>query len=114
LIAGPIDPIQLCFAASKQGVLTLDIDVRKVADLARIRLTDDEAGALGPQLKNILGYVDSLQQLDTGNVEPTAHPHDAAMPLRLDTVTNTNRRDELQASAPKLEAGLYVVPKVIE
>jgi len=92
----------------------LDIDVRKVADLARIKLTDKEADSLGPQLNKILGYVDSLQQLDTSGIEPTAHPHDAAMPLRADAVTNTNRRDELQASAPKVEAGLYVVPKVIE
>jgi len=96
------------------GVNALNIDVRKVAELARIRLTDTEAAALGPQLNSILGYVDSLGRLDTSDITPTAHPHDAAMPLRADTVTNGNRRSELQASAPKVEAGLYVVPKVIE
>ncbi|MFQ5582772.1 MAG: Asp-tRNA(Asn)/Glu-tRNA(Gln) amidotransferase subunit GatC [Mariprofundaceae bacterium] len=92
----------------------MDIDVGKVANLARIRLTKDEATELGPQLNNILGYVDSLQKLDTADVAPTAHPHDAAMPLRADIVSNTNRRDALQKPAPATESGLYVVPKVIE
>ncbi|MDQ6959367.1 MAG: Asp-tRNA(Asn)/Glu-tRNA(Gln) amidotransferase subunit GatC [Mariprofundaceae bacterium] len=92
----------------------MDIDVQKVAMLARIRLTDAEANELGPQLSNILGYVDQLQEVDTEGVVETAHPHDAAMPLRADVVTNTNRREALQKPAPKIESGLYVVPKVIE
>jgi len=92
----------------------MDIDVRKVAMLSRIRLTDEEAAELGPQLSNILGYVDQLAAVNTEGVAPTAHPHDAAMPLRANVVTNSNRREELQAPAPKTESGLYVVPKVIE
>jgi len=92
----------------------MDIDVRKVAMLSRIRLTDEEAAELGPQLSNILGYVEQLASVDTEGVAPTAHPHDAAMPLRANVVTNSNRREELQAPAPKIESGLYVVPKVIE
>jgi len=92
----------------------MDIDVQKVAMLARIRLTDAEANELGPQLSNILGYVDQLQEVDTKGVIETAHPHDAAMPLRADVVTNTNRREALQKPAPETESGLYVVPKVIE
>jgi len=92
----------------------MDIDVQKVAMLARIRLTDDEAAELGPQLSNIIGYVEQLASVDTDGVEPTAHPHDAAMPLRANVVTNSNRRDALQSVAPKIESSLYVVPKVIE
>jgi len=92
----------------------MNIDVQNVAMLARIRLTDEEANELGPQLSNILGYVDQLQKVDTEGVTETAHPHDAAMPLRADVVSNTNRREELQKPAPETEAGLYVVPKVIE
>ena len=92
----------------------MDIDVNKVAMLARIRLTEDEAAELGPQLSGILGYVEALSEVDTDGVIATAHPHDAAMPLRANIVTNSNRRDELQAPAPKTESGLYVVPKVIE
>ncbi len=92
----------------------MDIDVRKVAMLARIRLTDEEADALGPQLASILNYVDQLQKVNTEGVAETAHPHDAAMPLRADVVANTNCREGLQEPAPHTESGLYVVPKVIE
>jgi len=92
----------------------MDIDVKKVAMLSRIRLTDEEAAEFGPQLSNILGYVEQLAAVNTEGVAPTAHPHDAAMPLRANIVTNSNRRDELQTPAPKTESGLYVVPKVIE
>ncbi len=92
----------------------MNIDVQKVAMLARIRLTDEEAAELGPQLSNIIGYVEQLASVDTDGVAATAHPHDAAMPLRADAVTNSNRRDALQQPAPKIESGLYVVPKVVE
>ncbi|MDX8389931.1 MAG: Asp-tRNA(Asn)/Glu-tRNA(Gln) amidotransferase subunit GatC [Mariprofundaceae bacterium] len=92
----------------------MDIDVEKVAMLARIRLTDEESRELSPQLSHILNYIEILQQVDTTGTATTAHPHDAAMPLRANIVTNANRRDDLQAPAPKIESGLYVVPKVIE
>ncbi|RMH60138.1 MAG: Asp-tRNA(Asn)/Glu-tRNA(Gln) amidotransferase subunit GatC [Zetaproteobacteria bacterium] len=92
----------------------MNIDVRKVAMLARIRLTDEEAAELGPQLAQILGYIEQLSEIDTDDIPPTAHPHDVAMPLRPDIVTNGNRRDALQQPAPATEAGLYIVPKVIE
>jgi len=92
----------------------MDIDVNKVAMLARIKLTEKEAAELGPQLGSILGYIDKLAEVNTDGVPATAHPHDAAMPLRANIVTNGNRRDELQKPAPKTESGLYVVPKVIE
>ncbi len=92
----------------------MDIDVKKVAMLSRIRLTEAEASELAPQLNKIIGYVDQLSSINTDGVEPIAHPHDVAMPQRADIVTNSNRRDALQAPAPKIESGLYVVPKVIE
>ncbi len=92
----------------------MDIDVKKIANLSRIRLTDDEAKALAPQLSNIVGYIDKLSEVNTNGVAPTAHPHDVAMPQRADVVTNTDRRDALQQPAPHTESGLYVVPKVIE
>ncbi|RMG90470.1 MAG: Asp-tRNA(Asn)/Glu-tRNA(Gln) amidotransferase subunit GatC [Zetaproteobacteria bacterium] len=92
----------------------MNVDVLKVAMLARIRLTQDEAEGLGPQLNKILAYIDKLSEIATEGVAPTAHPHDVAMPLRADVVSNGNRRDELLAPAPAIEDGLYVVPKVIE
>jgi len=92
----------------------MDIDVNKIANLSRIRLTNDEAQALAPQLSSIMGYIDQLSEVNTDGVPPTAHPHDVAMPQRVDVATNANRRDALQAVSPKVEAGLYVVPKVLE
>ncbi|OIO72400.1 MAG: asparaginyl/glutamyl-tRNA amidotransferase subunit C [Zetaproteobacteria bacterium CG1_02_53_45] len=92
----------------------MEIDVRKVAMLSRIRLTDEEAAEFGPQLSSIIGYVEQLAAINTDGVPPTAHPHDVAMPQRADVVTNSNRRDALQTPAPNTESGLYVVPKVID
>ena len=92
----------------------MDIDVKKIANLSRIRLTQSEADELAPQLNSILGYIDKLAEVNTDGVIPTAHPHDVAMPQRADIATNPDRRDQLQKVAPKTEAGLYVVPKVIE
>lgn len=92
----------------------MDIDVRHVAELARIRLTAREVEELGPQLAGILDYVEMLQRLDTRDVPPTAHPHDVAMPLRPDVAENPERRAALLDVAPEVEAGLFVVPKVIE
>ncbi len=92
----------------------MDINVQKIANLSRIRLTDSEATELAPQLSSIMGYIDKLGEVNTDGVSPTAHPHDVAMPQRPDVVTNPNRRDALQQPAPRTESGLYVVPKVIE
>ncbi len=92
----------------------MDIDVNKIAMLARIKLTENEASELGPQLSGILGYIEALSEVTTEGVPATAHPHDAAMPLRANIVTNSNRREDLQKPSPKIESGLYVVPKVIE
>ena len=92
----------------------MQVDVRKIAMLARIALSEDEAEKLGPQLARILDYVRKLEELDTEGVEPTAHPHDFACPLRADIVTNANMREELLAVAPVAEDGFYVVPRVVE
>ena len=92
----------------------MDIDVKKIANLARIRLTQNEADELAPQLNSILGYIEKLAEVNTDGVPPTAHPHDVAMPQRVDVATNTDNRDALQKVAPRTESGLYVVPKVIE
>ena len=92
----------------------MDIDIEKIAGMARIKLTAEERDTLQPQLANILTYVDTLQQVDTEGVAPTAHPHDSALTLRPDVVTNGNQRDALLAVAPNTDSGLFVVPKVIE
>lgn len=89
-------------------------DVAKIAHLARLQLSADEQDAVTARLNDILHLVDQLQAADTAGVLPMAHPMDATQPLREDVVTEANRRDAYQAIAPATEAGLYLVPKVIE
>lgn len=89
-------------------------DVAKIAHLARLQLTADEEGRVTDRLNDILGLIDQLQAADTTGVEPMAHPMDATQPLREDIVTESNQREAYQAIAPATEAGLYLVPQVIE
>lgn len=89
-------------------------DVAKIAHLARLQLSAEEEGRVTDRLNDILHLIDDLQAATTAGVEPMAHPTDATQPLRDDAVTETNRRDAYQAIAPATEAGLYLVPKVIE
>lgn len=97
--------------------LTLD-EVRRIAMLARIAVSEDEAHAVGERLNRVLGLIDQIQSLDTAGVEPMAHPLDAQLNLsqrqRPDEVTEPDRREAFQAVAPAVEGGLYLVPKVIE
>lgn len=89
-------------------------DVAKIAHLARLQLSTEEEGRVTDRLNDILGMIDRLQAVDTGGIEPMAHPMDATQPLREDVVSEVNQRDAYQAIAPATEAGLYLVPKVIE
>lgn len=89
-------------------------DVARIAKLARIAVTDQEIEAVGQQLNTIFGLIEKMQAVDTANVEPMAHPQDVALRLRPDVVTEPNRRDAFLAVAPQVEAGLFLVPKVIE
>ena len=91
-----------------------DFDVKYVAHLARIALTDEEEEKFVAQLSNILGYMEKLKQLDVSGIEPTAH----AVPL-----VNVFRADEVRPSMPNAEAlrnapasanGLFLVPKIVE
>ena len=89
-------------------------DVAKIAHLARIKISEQEALGVTQNLINILGLVDQMQAVDTSSIEPMAHPQDATQPLRPDEVTETNHRDKYQKIAPAVEDGLYLVPKVID
>ena len=89
-------------------------EIQKIAELARIRIADDQIGPLTDRIGEILGMVDQLQNVDTSAVEPLANPLDAIQRLRPDVVTEKDRRDEFQAIAPAVESGLYLVPKVID
>ena len=89
-------------------------DIQNIAELARIRVSDDQIEEVTERIRGILSMVDQLQAADTENVEPMANPLDATARLRADEVTETNQRDAFQAIAPAVENGLYLVPKVIE
>ena len=89
-------------------------EIEKIAELARIRIADDQIGQVTQRITEILGMVDQLQAVDTSDVEPMANPLDATQRLRPDEVTQGNRRDTFQSIAPAIENGLYLVPKVIE
>jgi aspartyl-tRNA(Asn)/glutamyl-tRNA(Gln) amidotransferase subunit C len=93
--------------------LTAD-QIRQVAHLARLELQPEHVERYARELSNILEMVGQLSRVQTDGVEPMAHPLDMSQRLRPDAVTEPNRRDELQAHAPGVKHGLYVVPKVIE
>ena len=89
-------------------------DIEKLGELARIHISDENAQASAKSINEVLALVDQLQAVDTTNIEPMANPLGARQRLRLDEVSETNRRDAFQAIAPATEEGLYLVPKVIE
>ena len=93
--------------------LTSD-DVKRVAKLARLGLTDVETTETLAQLNSILELVDQMQQIDTDGIAPLAHPLELKQTLRADAVTETNQRDKFQAIAPQADACLYLVPRVVE
>ncbi|WP_078084188.1 Asp-tRNA(Asn)/Glu-tRNA(Gln) amidotransferase subunit GatC [Microbulbifer mangrovi] len=88
--------------------------VEKLAELARIAISEETIDEVSNRLGDVLQLVDQLQAVNTDGVEPMAHPLDAVQVLRKDEVTEPNRRDEFLALAPQTEAGLYLVPKVID
>ncbi len=93
--------------------LTID-EVLKIATLARVRIDENEAESYAQDLSGILDFVAQMSSVDTSEVEPMAHPLDLPQRLRPDEVTEANQRERFQAIAPAVEAGLYLVPQVIE
>jgi aspartyl-tRNA(Asn)/glutamyl-tRNA(Gln) amidotransferase subunit C len=88
--------------------------VRHIAKLARIAMSDAEIERLAPELNNILGWVEQLAEVDTDGVEPLTAVIDQKLRLRDDVVTEGNIRDEILANAPDAQHGFFAVPKVIE
>ena len=89
-------------------------EIGKLAQLARINIESDITDDVADNITRILSLVDQLQAADTDGVEPMSHPMDAIQHLRADSVTETDQRDALQAIAPAVEKGLFLVPKVID
>ncbi len=89
-------------------------DVARIAKLARLELSPDQAAVTLGQLNAVFGIFERLQAVDTEGVAPMTHPTSSRLRLREDAVSETDRRADYQAVAPETEAGLYLVPKVIE
>lgn len=89
-------------------------EVGRIARLARIEVSAAELERTRDQLNGILSFIEQLQAIDTTGVEPMSHAVDVVQRLREDRVTESDRHADFQKIAPETEAGLYLVPKVIE
>ena len=93
-------------------------DIARIANLARLELHPDESERMLTQLNGFFGIVEAMRAVDTTGVEPLAHPvaviQDVALRLRDDVASEPNQREANQRSAPAVERGLFLVPKVIE
>ena len=89
-------------------------DVLRAARLARIAIDESEADAVLEQLVRIFGMLEEMQAVDVSGVEPMAHAQDVTLRLREDVVTEADQHELFHSVAPRVERGLYLVPKVIE
>ena len=92
----------------------MQLDLEQVVTLARIELTAEEQDRLGPQLEEILKYVEKLNELDVDGVEPTAHAVPLTNVTRADEVRPSLPHDEVMRNAPRTANGLFIVPKIVE
>jgi len=93
-------------------------DIARIASLARLQLASDESERMLSQINGFFDLVERMRSVDTAGVEPLAHPvaaiEDITLRLRDDMVSEPENREANQKSAPAVEAGLFLVPKVIE
>ena len=88
--------------------------LRRIAMLARLEVSEADLGALRDELNGIFGMIEAMQSVDTTSVEPMSHGQGVMLRLREDRVTEGDQRSLFQSVAPAVERGLYLVPKVIE
>ena len=88
--------------------------MHELSALARIGIEPGEVEGYAAELSTILEFVEQMNRVETADVEPLTHPRDRLLRMREDRVTEPDRRDEFQRIAPAVEAGLYLVPRVIE
>ncbi len=89
-------------------------EVEKIAHLARLAVRTEDVPEYATNLSNILTLMAQMDSVDTAGVTPMAHPLDMPQRLRADQATESNQRELFQSIAPQVDAGLYLVPKVIE
>ena len=93
--------------------LTLS-DVEKIAKLSRLHLSSEEQTQILQELNDVFTLVENMQIVNTDGIEPMAHPHEVALRLREDVVTESDQAAAYQAIAPEVRNRLYIVPQVIE
>ncbi len=89
-------------------------DVERIAHLARLEVDEQELTAYAETLSRILGLIEQMNAVDTEGIAPMSHPLEAGLGFRADEVTEFDQRELFQVNAPSVQAGLYLVPKVIE
>ncbi|MDC9724365.1 MAG: Asp-tRNA(Asn)/Glu-tRNA(Gln) amidotransferase subunit GatC [Gammaproteobacteria bacterium] len=89
-------------------------DIEKIAHLARLSIDENDIPDYTRDLSNIFNLVEELSSADTSDITPMAHPFDPHQRLREDVVKESNQRELFQSVAPKTDAGVYLVPQVIE
>ena len=93
-------------------------DIARIANLARLELHPDESERMLAQINGFFAIVEKMRAVDTSGVEPLSHPvaaiREVALRLREDRASEPNQREDNQKSAPAVERGLFLVPKVIE
>ncbi|WP_018996082.1 Asp-tRNA(Asn)/Glu-tRNA(Gln) amidotransferase subunit GatC [Hirschia maritima] len=89
-------------------------DVRKVARLSRIKISDERVEPMAQELNGILNWIEQLNEVDVEGVEPMTSVVEMSLPMRKDEITDGNRSDEVLANAPNSADGFFVVPKVVE
>lgn len=89
-------------------------EIEKLAKLARLEISQETLEKTATSITEVLALVDQLQEADTGETSPMAHPLDAVQTLRADEVSENDNREKYQKTAPSVEDGLYLVPKVID
>lgn len=95
--------------------MSVDIEtVKKIASLARIAITEEEAARIAPELDNIMGWIEQLGEVDVKGIQPMTAVIPNHLRLRDDVVTDGNVRDAVLSNAPQAEHGFFAVPKVIE
>tara|TARA_Y100000748_G_C15503016_1_gene490834 strand:- start:2755 stop:3042 length:288 start_codon:yes stop_codon:yes gene_type:complete len=95
--------------------MTIDkSDIEHLCNLSKLNLDEEEQTVFLSQMQSILDMIEELQEVDTGNIEPMAHPLKMTQRLRADEVTEFNNRDRYQKNTDFAEEGFYKVPKVID
>jgi aspartyl-tRNA(Asn)/glutamyl-tRNA(Gln) amidotransferase subunit C len=89
-------------------------DVQRIAHLARIEITPEEAADVREKLDRIFALIETMRAVDTTGIVPMAHAQEAVLPLREDVVTESDQHELYQSVAPAVRSALYLVPKVVE